>query len=155
VAPLRAPIVPDPDSERFEAELVARVAATQQRARAIQAHMAGAASAPDRAAAPASAVTPTAIRTPAATPASIASPTREAAPPAAAPMMTDRQIQAMWGAAMADVAAEYTADLATLSPEARRDAMVRAKALNACASDLISGHVPPRPRPGDLGAIMR
>ena len=69
-------------------------------------------------------------------------------------MMTKRQIQAMWGAAMADVAAEYTADLPRLSPEGRRDAMLRANALNACASQLISGQAPPRPGPGDLGSIL-
>jgi hypothetical protein len=201
VAPLRAPIAPDPDSERHEAELVARVAATQQRARAIQAQMAGAAPAQDQAAAsapvaspvvaapasvaahaapqsvaptaappsvpapaipssvapvvphsvtPGRASAPASAVTPAATAAQVAAPARQAAPaPEAAPMMTKRQMQAMWGAAMADVAAEYTADLPRLSPEARRDAMLRANALNACASHLISGQAPPRPRPVD------
>jgi hypothetical protein len=52
------------------------------------------------------------------------------------------------------VANEYAADLANL-PKAERDAArARADALSKCAQDLMSGKLPPRPRPGDFGAVM-
>jgi hypothetical protein len=71
--------------------------------------------------------------------------TAAAAAPVAAPAMTEeQQRRAMWASAMADVAAEYTASLASLPPEARYDAAVRATALTQTARTLLSGTpVPP------------
>jgi hypothetical protein len=61
----------------------------------------------------------------------------------------------MWGAAMNDVAAEYTAGLASLSPAERHAARVRANVLSNCANELMSGKAPPRPQPGDRGDALR
>jgi hypothetical protein len=79
-------------------------------------------------------------------------------PPTETPDPTDLttlQLQAMWAAAMTDVAEEFTADLANLSPQERRLATRRVAALSNCANQLLSGDVPPPPRPGDLAAIIR
>jgi hypothetical protein len=74
------------------------------------------------------------------------------APPTNQPPMTDKQKQALWAAAMSDVAGEFTASLIHLPPAERKIVSRRAAALSSCANQLLSGGVPPRPRPGDLTA---
>ena len=71
-------------------------------------------------------------------------------PPRAPTQPTEKQIQALWAAAMSDVAAEQTASLIHLPPQERKLASRRAAALSSCASQLLTGNAPPRPRPGDL-----
>jgi hypothetical protein len=66
------------------------------------------------------------------------------------PGTTEQQWQGIWAAAMADVAAEYTADIPNLSPKQRRAASLRAAALTSCANDLLTGNHAPGPRPGGL-----
>ena len=80
-----------------------------------------------------------------------------ASSPATAPVLTleDRQRQAVWADAMTDVAAEFTAGMADLSPAERQEASHRAALLTSCANQLLSGTVPPRLRPGDLDALIR
>ena len=71
-------------------------------------------------------------------------------PQAAVPAqsLSDRERQAQWGAAMADVAAEMTADLDELPPEERRLASLQAAALRTTADALLSGApLPFDPRP--------
>jgi hypothetical protein len=142
--PASRPLLPDPNQDAFEAEVVANVAATRQRAaeartRAMAPPPAPAPPAPPAAAVPASSA-------PDAAPA----PTRAAA--ALGPNTTEQQWQAIWASAMADVAAEYTADIASLPPGQRRAASLRAAALNGCATDLLAGNEPPRLT---TGAITR
>jgi hypothetical protein len=84
-----------------------------------------------------------------------AGPVAAQAPTASALTLEDRQRQALWADAMADVAAEFTADMAGLSPAERREASHRAALLTNCANQLLSGTVPPRFRPGDLDALVR
>jgi hypothetical protein len=79
----------------------------------------------------------------------------KAAAAPAAETVQERQLQAAWASAMADVAAEFTADLPNLPPIERRAMTIRANALSSCARDLLGGHVTPRPRPGDLATMMR
>jgi hypothetical protein len=76
-------------------------------------------------------------------------------PPTETPDLTDQQLQAMWASAMTDVAEEFTANFENLSPQERRLATRRVAALSNCANQLLSGDVPPPPRPGDLTAIIR
>jgi hypothetical protein len=58
----------------------------------------------------------------------------------------DQQSKAIWAAAMADVAAEYTAEVATLPPGERWEASMRAKALTQTAKTLLSeANRPPPP----------
>jgi hypothetical protein len=59
------------------------------------------------------------------------------------PTITDRQKDAAWAAAMADVADEFTASLADLPPAEREMASRRIAALNNVASELLSR--PPMP----------
>jgi hypothetical protein len=79
-----------------------------------------------------------------------ASPEPPQAPPTGQPPMTEKQKQALWAAAMSDVAGEYTASLIHLPPAERKLASRRAAALSSCANQLLTGNAPPRPRPGDL-----
>ena len=100
-----------------------------------------------------------------------ATPEASAAPAAAAPVqaapaaipdptaapdteLTEREIQRMWGAAMTVVANEHAAALANLPAEEREAARARTRALRRAARDLMSGDVPPRPRPGELGTPL-
>jgi hypothetical protein len=63
-------------------------------------------------------------------------------------MTEDQQRRAIWARAMADVAAEYTASLATLPPEERHAASLRANALTMTARTLLSGtELPPSALP--------
>lgn len=57
--------------------------------------------------------------------------------------LQDQQIQAEWAAAMADVAIEFTANIAGLPPAERQEASRRAALLSTCANELLSGSVPP------------
>jgi hypothetical protein len=77
--------------------------------------------------------------------------------PTPPPVLTlqDKQIQAAWASAMTDVAGEFTASLAHLPPAERKEASRRAALLSGCASELLSGNVPPRPTPGALGPFIR
>jgi hypothetical protein len=84
---------------------------------------------------------------------STATPAR--APAAAGPVSPERQAQAMWAAAMSHVAGEFTASIPHLPQAQRWVASRRAAVLSSCATDLLCGAVPPRPRPGDIGGIMR
>lgn len=84
-----------------------------------------------------------------------APPIAAAAPLIATASPSDRELQAVWAAAMARVATRYTADLPNLPPAARREASIRANALSSCAHDLLVGNVVPRLRPGDLAALMQ
>jgi hypothetical protein len=68
---------------------------------------------------------------------------------------TDQDQQQIWASAMAKVAGEFTASLPHLPPVERRMASMRAAVLNSCASDLLTGPLPPRLRPGDLDALIR
>lgn len=61
------------------------------------------------------------------------------APAPAAPTTAEQQSRAMWASAMAQVAGDFTADLATLRPDQRRSASIRAAALTSSASALLSG----------------
>jgi hypothetical protein len=70
-------------------------------------------------------------------------------------MQGEQRNQAAWAHAMADVADEFTVNIAHLSPTARKQASRRAALLTGCANDLLSGTVPPRLRPGDLAAFVR
>ena len=73
----------------------------------------------------------------------------------AGPALTERQRQAMWAAAMIDVAGEYTAELKNLPPAQRRAASMRAAALSTTAHNLISGAVPPQSGLAALGSLPR
>jgi hypothetical protein len=52
--------------------------------------------------------------------------------------MPRQEWRSMWVNAMATVAAEYTGDIDTLSPQARNEAALRAEALTSCAAELFS-----------------
>jgi len=75
--------------------------------------------------------------------------------PQAGQSMTERQRQAMWVAAMIDVAGEYTAGLSNLPPAQRRVASMRAAALSTTAHNLIAGAVPPQAGFGALAPPAR
>jgi hypothetical protein len=83
--------------------------------------------------------------------------TAPAASPEPAPAITDaeRQYAATWAASAAQIAAETAASLPTLPPEERRSAAIWIEVLNASAKEFMAGNIGPRPRPGDLAAIMR
>jgi hypothetical protein len=58
------------------------------------------------------------------------------------PPLPGQQRQALWGAAMANVAAELTADLPRLPPAERRIAAFRASVLSSTANSLLSTPLP-------------
>jgi hypothetical protein len=71
--------------------------------------------------------------------------------------LTEQQetgFQAAWAASAATIAAETAADLPNLPPEERRSAELWINVLNSYAADVKAGKGAPRPKPGDLGAIM-
>ena len=206
--------VPDPEADRKDAEAIARLAATRQRAEALlRTHPSGrrstpgptnptptvaaaprpaVADAPAPAAAapvePAAAAADAALTAAAPTTAAIAAaiavatsaapnvtPTAAIAtasaaaanqPPIAARIaapvttaaphseVTDQQIQQLWAAAMGLVAEEYATELANLPPAERDAARARVEVLSKAAGDLMSGKLPPRARPGDLGTAQ-
>lgn len=126
------------DQAVYEAEVLANVAAAQKMTAEAQTRLQHA----EPTATPAPA-TPT-LAPPTLTPSQIAIPTT------AAPDFSEQQWQAMWATAMTDVAGEFTADLANLSPAERMIASRRAAMLSTCANQLIAGDVPPPPQPGDF-----
>jgi hypothetical protein len=148
---------PHPDDARFEAEVLASVAAAQQATAAAQVRLQTAKPAPIPATPQKTALTATVPTTPAVAIPAITTPTAPAIAPTArtpiASTVTDEQRQAMWATAMADVAGEFTTGLHNLPPEERRLASRRAAALSSCAQQLLTGNVPPAPQPSDLAAI--
>jgi hypothetical protein len=93
---------------------------------------------------------------PAPTPAKPAVPAAASMPdlPTGAPAITtlsanDQQLQAMWAAAMTDMAAEFNVDHANLPPAERALSSLRAAALTTCANHLLLGPMPAPPRPAD------
>ena len=117
----------DPEQEKFEAEVLARAADTRKLVAYAQTRSQN--------------LKPT------------AEPTQPATPILTTNNPTHQEIQAMWAAAMADVADEFTAELPNLPPEERAMATRRVAALSNCANELILGTPPIRPRPGDLNAL--
>lgn len=84
-----------------------------------------------------------------------AKPAPVAAPALPTLSVQDQQRQAEWAAAMADVAAEFTAGLVNLPPSERKEASHRATLLNTCANELLSGAIPNDPANGALNEILR
>jgi hypothetical protein len=137
------PFAAGTDDARYEAEVVASVAAARKRTAEAQGHLLNAERAARQAPIlPASSAAVPPVEAPAFS-------------PTTAPATTDQQSRAMWASAMADVAGEFTADLEHLPPEERRMASRRAAVLSSCANQLISGNVPPPPKPGDRPTVMR
>jgi hypothetical protein len=66
----------------------------------------------------------------------------------------ERHYQATWAASAAIVAAETAASLPTLPPGERASAAAWIDVLNACAKDFMQEEILPRPRAGDLSAMM-
>ncbi len=127
----------EPADANFEAAVVAGVARTQRLAAAARSvSCAGAL-----------------VSEPA--PATRPAPPAVVAPAVAAPAMTRQQRQALWGVAMADVAAEYVASLPGLPPAQRKAASVRAAALSSTANDLIAGTASPTPAPAASPMLIR
>jgi hypothetical protein len=126
---------PESAADRYEAEVMVNLAETQKRVADAQIHLQPA--------------------KPVIEPIAFSTPSPIAAP--ADPVLTleDRQLQAAWASAMTDVAAEFTANLADLSPAEREEAWHRAALLSGCANELLSGTVPRRPGPGALDPIIR
>jgi hypothetical protein len=147
------------DQDQYEAEVLANLAATRKLITNAQTHDAQTHPVISAATLTTIAIQPIAAPTPIATP-PIAKPT-PAAPTALAstptvPKPSDREIQAMWAAAMADVADEFTASLIHLPPVERKMASRRIAALSSCANDLMLGTAATqRFRPGDLDALIR
>jgi hypothetical protein len=129
----------EPDTGLDEATVLAGVAEAQARAAAARANV-QAAQPPTRAAA---------------APVPPPAPILVSQPPLNTVETQDQRNRGLWAAAMADVAAEYTAEMATLPSAERRDAKLRAAALSSTANSLLCGATAPRPRPGDLTAMMR
>ena len=67
----------------------------------------------------------------------------------------DRHYAAAWAASAAQIAAETAASLDTLPPDERRGAAIWVDVLNDIAMDLTRNGAPPRPEPGNLGAIFQ
>jgi hypothetical protein len=159
---------PEPGQDAYEAEVIANVAATRQLVAETQAQMQAGNQAQPPAApkAPAPAPAAAALNIPTVAMPSVAIPTGNIptgnipttvisgkapiSPAFPGPGTTEQQWQGIWAAAMADVAAEYTADIPNLSPKQRRAASLRAAALTSCANDLLTGNHAPGPRPGGL-----
>jgi hypothetical protein len=153
----------DPIDPAYEAAVLASVAEAQQMLAEAEASLGTSEPAPVPAVAETQAASPTAaspITAPAPSPAPIPAPilvlpARTQLPARVDAAMTERQIQAAWAAAATRVADECTAGIPHLPPPERKPASHRAIALSTCATDLLASHVPPPPRLGDRGAIMR
>jgi hypothetical protein len=113
---------PAPDQIEYEAEIIANLATTRQSVAKILAEL------------------------PHAKPCAIEAPTAIAMP---APLPTEQQLQAMWAAAMTDVAEEYSSSLPHLPRAERVAASNRAALLSTCARDLLSG------APASVSALRR
>jgi hypothetical protein len=72
------------------------------------------------------------------------------------PAKTDAEMQyaATWAASAALVAAETAASLDSLPEDERHGAAIWVDVLNDLAKDFTQNGVPPRPKPGDLGAVF-
>jgi hypothetical protein len=85
--------------------------------------------------------------------------TRQPAPapqaPQAAKTNAEMQYAATWAASAALVAAETAASLDLIPPNERRGAAIWVDVLNDLAKDFTQNGVPPRPKPGDIGALFR
>jgi hypothetical protein len=117
------------------------VAAVRRQVAAVQARMLEQRNASVEAAAPASPLTPSPVATPIAAAPIVAAPIVAApgtASPVAAPMTPDQQSKAMWASAMANVAAEFIAEIAMLPEAERWQAATRASALTRTARTLLS-----------------
>ena len=110
----------DQDPQFDEATVIAAVQATQQRVAAIQQPNPQQQNEPPPLAPP-----------------------QPAPQPTPAQPLTEQQCHAIWAASMAEVAAEYTASLASLPPRERKHASMRAAALSSTANALLSGTIPP------------
>jgi hypothetical protein len=132
-APVAGPAA-GPPKPIDEAAILASVAEAQARATAARASMQARETPPEPASQPAPQSPPQPMHAPITTP--------------------DQQHRAMWGAAMADVAAEFTAEAAKLPPAERREATLRAQVLSTAANNLLCGASVPPPQPGDLAAMM-
>jgi hypothetical protein len=81
--------------------------------------------------------------------------------PAGAPVLPvavsdpEQHYQATWANAAAAIAAETAASLPGLSDDERRSATVWIDVLNDVAKDFSAGNIPPRPKPGELAAMLR
>jgi hypothetical protein len=118
----------EPRTPIGEAPIFADVAAAQARAAAVRANLQDQEAPPQPA--PASQPTP---------------------PPPAPTTPPDQQNRTLWGAAMADIAAEFAAEAAHLPPNEHRTAALRAQILSTAANNLLCGASVPRPQPlGDL-----
>jgi len=139
---------PESDLDFDEVTVIANVAATQERAAQAVARMQGEAKA--------SRPPPTQTQAPAVPPPSAIPPASPISPPSAAsePTPADRERHAIWGAAAARVAQEYTASLPFLSPVERKNATIRAAALSSCANQLLAGNGPPPFNPGDPSTLI-
>jgi hypothetical protein len=164
----RRECAPEPGQDAYEAKVIANLAATRQLVAETQAQMQAGNQAQPPAApkAPAPAPAAAALNIPTVAMPSVAIPTGNIptgnipttvisgkapiSPAFPGPGTTEQQWQGIWAAAMADVAAEYTADIPNLSPKQRRAASLRAAALTSCANDLLTGNHAPGPRPGGL-----
>ena len=158
---------------RYEAAVVADLARTRHRLAEVQSALPNPSSPQDPAQAaepiPSQAQTTAATPTPDAatptvqpTPAASAIPPARSAPfpatqpaPAGVPPITDRERQALWAAAMTEVAGEYTASAPFLPAAERRQASQRAAALSSTAHSLLCAHIPPVPQPGALNPPSR
>ncbi|WP_428483337.1 hypothetical protein [Rhodopila sp.] len=145
---------PDADQARYEAQVLADLAQTQQRVAEAKARQAasdqaaqaipGAPPVPVAERHPAPPSTPVAQPTPAPIPATMLTPIPSPAPIPA--MTAEERYRAVFATAMAEVAAEFTAELDDLSPHQRAEAVVQAAALSSSANVLLSGTPTPSPR---------
>jgi hypothetical protein len=66
----------------------------------------------------------------------------------------EQHYQATWAACTAAIAAETAASLPNLPPAERESAALWVEVLNSAANSFLTDGIPPRPKPGDLAAIM-
>ena len=139
----------DAEDLRQEQQVIAGVAAAQQAA--------AAATQSRRPAERQSAVQPAApAATPTLTTPDVAAPKPVAQnPPASLTSAQEQHRRAMWAAAIANVAGEFTASLPHLPPAERKLTMQKAAAMSGSVTALLSGEPLPRPHPGDLGPLLR
>jgi hypothetical protein len=76
-------------------------------------------------------------------------------PPQATKIDAETQYAATWAASVALVAAETAASLDSLPEDERHGAAIWVSVLNDLAKDFTLSGIPPRPQPGDLGALFR
>ncbi len=138
----------DPETERLqEAALLAGLARTEQRLAEVKASVPAAETPPAHATqriTPDTAVPDATLLPTENPPAQLA--TRPATTMTDSPALTPEAHRTAWATAMADVAREFTAELAHLPPAERRSATMRATALSSVAQHLLStGQIPPAP----------